>query len=108
MRKLIFMIAFLLTLGMQVVYAQTTIIGKVTDDKGDEIPGANIRVKGYSDIGTITDLNGEFSINVPVEATALIVSFVGMAAKEVEIAGQTTIDVQLASEDVGLGEVVES
>jgi TonB-linked SusC/RagA family outer membrane protein len=106
MRKLIFMLAFLLLAGVHVVYAQTTISGTVTDDNGDPVPGANVRVKGYSDIGTITDLNGTYSLNVPVDATTLVYSFVGMAPKEVEIAGQTVLNVTLSSEDVGVEEVV--
>ena len=106
MRKLIFMLAFLLTAGMHVVYAQTTIRGAVTDDKGEPVPGANVRAKGYSDIGTISDLNGQYSLSVPNEATVLVFSFVGMAVKEVDIAGQTTINVMLSSEDVGIDEVV--
>ncbi len=106
MRKLIFMLAFLLMAGMHVVYAQTTISGTVTDDKGEPVPGANVRAKGYSDVGTITDLDGNYSLNVPEEATTLVYSFVGMATKEVEIAGQTSINVAFEAEDVGLEEVV--
>lgn len=106
MRKLSLMLAFLFTMGMQVVFAQTTISGTVTDDKGEPIPGANIRAKGYSDIGTISDLNGQYNLNVPAEATTLVYSFVGMATQEIEIAGRTVIDVAFASDDVGLEEVV--
>jgi hypothetical protein len=106
MRKLIFMLAFLLMAGMHVFYAQTSVSGTVTDDKGDPVPGANVRAKGYSDVGTISDLNGQYSLNVPDEVTTLVFSFVGMAPKEVEIAGQTVINVMLSSEDVGIEEVV--
>jgi len=87
------MLAFLFSIGMHVVYAQTTISGTVIDDKGEPVPGANIRVKGYSDVGTISDLNGQYNLSVPTEATTLVFSFVGMATQEVEIAGRTTIDV---------------
>jgi TonB-linked SusC/RagA family outer membrane protein len=100
------MLAFLLMAGMHVVYAQTTVSGTVTDDKGDPVPGANVRAKGYSDVGTISDLNGQYNLNVPDEVTTLVFSFVGMAPKEVEIAGQTVINVMLSSEDVGIEEVV--
>ncbi len=91
---------------MFVVHAQTSLTGTVLDDNGEAIPGANIRVKGYSDIGTISDLNGVYTLSVPTEATTLIFSFVGMKTQEVEISGQTTIDVTLQNEDVGLEEVV--
>jgi len=106
MRKLSFMLAFLLFIGMHVVSAQTSISGTVLDDKGDPVPGANVRAKGYSDVGTITDLNGQYTLDVPAEATTLVYSFVGMTTKEVEIAGQTVINVTFESGDIGLEEVV--
>jgi len=99
------LVASLLFIGMQ-TFAQTNVTGTVTDANGEPVPGANVRVKGYSDLGTITDLNGSYSLSVPAEATTLIFSFVGMKAQEVAIDGQTTISVTLANEDVGIGEVV--
>lgn len=104
MRKIVFMLAFLF-IGMQVL-AQSTITGTVTDDKGELVPGVNVWVKGFSDIGSITDMDGKYSINVPAEATALGFSFMGMKTQEVEIGGQTTINVTLESEDYSIGDVV--
>ena len=91
---------------MFVVHAQTSISGTVLDDNGEPVPGANIRAKGYSDIGTISDLNGAYTLSVPAEATTLVFSFVGMQTQEIEIGGQTTINVSLQNEDVGIDEVV--
>jgi len=99
------MVASLLFIGMQ-TFAQTSITGTVTDANGEPVPGANVRVKGFSDLGTITDLNGSYSLSVPAEATALVFSFVGLKMQEVEIAGQTNISVTLQNEDVGIDEVV--
>ena len=106
MKRLNLLLAFLFTMGMFTVYAQTTVNGTVIDANGDAIPGANIRAKGYSDVGTISDLNGAYSLSVPSEATTLVYSFVGMQTQEVEIGGQTTINVTLENEDVGIDEVV--
>ncbi|MEN8123414.1 MAG: TonB-dependent receptor plug domain-containing protein, partial [Bacteroidota bacterium] len=106
MKRLNLFLAFLFTIGMFVVHAQTSITGTVLDNNGEAIPGANIRVKGYSDIGTISDLNGTYTLSVPAEATTLIFSFVGMQTQDVEIGGQTTINVTLENEDVGIDEVV--
>lgn len=106
MRRLLLTLAFLCAIGMHVVFAQTTISGTVTDTKGEPVPGANVRAKGYSDVGTISDLDGKYSLNVPAEAKTLVFSFVGMATKEVEIAGQTVVNAVLESSDVGLEEVV--
>lgn len=99
------LVAFLSFIGMQ-AFAQTTITGTVNDANGEPVPGANVRVKGFSDVGTITDLNGSYSLSVPAGATALIFSFVGMQTQEIEIGGQTTISVTLQNEDVGIDEVV--
>ncbi len=104
MRRIMFLLVATL-IGLQ-AFAQTTISGTVTDVNGEPVPGANVRAKGYSDVGTITDLNGAYSLNVPTEATTLLVSFVGMKALEVEIAGQTKINISLENEDVGIDEVI--
>jgi hypothetical protein len=104
MRRSIFLLVAMF-IGLQ-AFAQTTISGTVKDSNGEPVPGANVRVKGYSDVGTITDLNGAYSLNVPAEATTLVVSFVGMKTTEVEIGGQTSIDITLENEDVGIDEVV--
>ncbi len=104
MRRIMFLLVALF-IGLQ-AFAQTTISGTVTDSNGEPVPGANVRAKGYSDVGTITDLNGSYTLKVPTEATTLVVSFVGMKASEVEIGGQTVINVTLEGEDVGIDEVV--
>jgi len=106
MKRFNLLLAFLFLIGMFVVHAQTTINGTVLDDNGEAVPGANIRAKGYSDVGTISDLNGAYTLSVPAEATTLVFSFVGMQTREVEISGQTTINVTLQNEDVGIDEVV--
>lgn len=100
-----FLLVAILFIGTQ-AFAQTTISGTVTDSNGEAVPGASVRVKGYSDLGTITDLNGQYSINAPAEATTLIFSFVGMKTVEVEIAGQTRVNATLDNEDVSVDEVV--
>jgi len=99
------LVAFLSFIGMQ-AFAQTTITGTVTDSNGEPVPGATVSAKGFSGIGTMTDLNGSYSLSVPADATTLVFSFVGMKRQEVEIGGRTTINVTLENEDVGLEEVV--
>ncbi|OQY04070.1 MAG: hypothetical protein B6I20_03780, partial [Bacteroidetes bacterium 4572_117] len=104
MRKIAFIFAFLFV-GLQVL-AQTTINGTVTDPQGESVPGANVWVKGYSNVGTITDMDGKYSIDVPTEATTIGFSFMGMKTKEVSIGGQTTINVVLENEDQTIDDVV--
>ncbi|HEU5290533.1 MAG TPA: SusC/RagA family TonB-linked outer membrane protein [Cyclobacteriaceae bacterium] len=100
-------ILFLLLLTTGLAFAQsTTVKGKVTDARtGDGVIGANIIVKGTA-TGTITDSNGEFSLEVPANAT-LLVSFIGYISEEVAVTGDR-VDVQLSEDITSLEEVVIS
>ncbi len=89
-------------LGMQ---QQKSVSGKVTDSTGAPLPGASVAVKGTTN-GTITDMDGSYTIkNIANEAT-LVFSFVGMKSQEVISSGKSTINVQLEDETVGIEEVV--
>lgn len=84
---------------------QSGVTGKVTDTKGQTLPGVSVVIKGTS-IGTVTDMDGNFRLsNVPNDAT-LQFSFVGMRLQEITVAGQTVIDVVMEEESIGLEEVV--
>src|SRR5690554_4065889 len=84
---------------------EKTITGKVTDETGEEIPGANIRIKDTT-IGTVTDLDGSYTITVPNDDAVLIFSFIGLTTQEEVVGNRTVINVQLASDMSGLDEVV--
>ncbi len=101
------MLAFLLFAGLNFAFAQTkTISGTVTSaDDGTALPGVTVQVKGTT-IGTITDINGKYSINVSNNATTLVFSFVGMKTQEIAIAGKTTINVVMSTESISMNEVV--
>ncbi|NML63623.1 TonB-dependent receptor [Hymenobacter sp. RP-2-7] len=73
----------------------TPITGRVVDDKGEPLPGANVIVKGTA-IGTATNVDGNYSINAPAGST-LVFSFVGYPAQEISLNGRSTIDVKFAS-----------
>ena len=99
--------AFLVCVGLQLLQAQTVqITGKVTSSEdGNPIPGVSVVVKG-STIGTTTDFDGKYSLNVPSSATSLAFSFVGLKSQEVAIGGRSSIDVVMEPDVVGLEEVV--
>lgn len=78
--------------------------GTVRDETGIPLPGASILVKGTTN-GTITDLDGKFSLDVPNDAI-LVVSYLGYSAKEVSVSGQSTLTIQLVPEDSQLNEIV--
>ena len=82
------------------------VTGKVTAaEDGVPLPGVNVVVKGTS-LGTVTNTEGVFALNVPPESSALIFSFIGLTTQEVEIGGRTVIDLQMTQDIQQLGEVV--
>jgi len=83
----------------------TAIKGTVTDAKGVTLPGATVTVKGMQP-KTITDVNGNYTINVPAGGKILVFSFIGMEAKEVVIGSKTVINVTLELSSTALSDVV--
>ena len=82
-----------------------TIKGEVTDASGAPLPGVTVLIKGTTQ-GTITDFDGNYTIsNVPASGT-LVFSFVGMKSQEILVGNQTTINVVLAQDAIGIEEVV--
>lgn len=81
------------------------ISGIVKDAAGEELIGASVFVKGNTAIGAVTDLSGEFKLNVPSENTTIVVSYVGMVTKEFKVGKKRVFNVVLA-EDNQLQEVV--
>ncbi|NDP20493.1 MAG: TonB-dependent receptor [Paludibacter sp.] len=81
------------------------ITGTVRDNSGEALPGASVIVKGTS-VGTTTDVSGRFSLaNVSAENT-IVISFIGMDAKEVKVGNQSVINANLSDGSIGLDEVV--
>ena len=102
--KLFLFLVAMLTFTMS--YAQVkTITGKITDTNGESLPGATISVKGTT-IGTITNFDGDFSLNIPEDAQTLVFSFVGMKSMEVNIEGKTSFNISLEEDLIGLDEVI--
>jgi len=105
MRKLNLLLVFMLLTVMQVL-AQRTITGTVTSaEDGNGIPGVSVIVKGTT-VGTLTDIEGKYSLNVPKEATTLVFSFVGMKKQEMAITASNAMDVVMQSEAIDVEGVV--
>jgi len=100
--RLLFIIV--LSLGAQSIYAQDAVTGVVTDAEGAPLPGASIVEKG-TDNGTQSDFDGNYTINVGEDAS-LVISYVGFATQEIEVNGQSNINVSLAEDASQLSEVV--
>lgn len=87
------------------VYAQTTVTGTVSEEGVGPIPGANIVVKGTS-VGTQTDFDGNYTIDVPSSDAVLVFSYIGLKTQEISVNGRSTINVALAEDATQLSEVV--
>jgi len=105
MKKITLLMALIVFCSWQVVLAQKTITGTVTDTKdGSTLPGVSVVVKGTID-GTISDISGNYSIKVS-EKQVLVFSFVGYNSQEVTVGSQSTINVALVEQAAMLDQVV--
>lgn len=87
--------------------AQTvTITGKTEDANGDPIPGVSVLLKGSTSNGTISDIDGNYSLQgVPADGV-MVFSFIGMETIEENVAGRTLISVVMQESSIGLNEVI--
>ena len=93
---------FFVNLGM---YAQNVnITGTVSDNTGQSLPGVNIIIEGTT-TGTITDIDGNYSIEAPADAV-LEFNFIGFESQKIPVDGRNEIDVVLEPTDISLSEVV--
>lgn len=105
MRRSLFSLLGVLFISVQLLAQNRTITGKVTDAKSNPVVSASVLVKGTS-IGSVTKEDGTFSLNVPANARVLVISAVGMATQEVNIANKTTVDVVLQNSDETMQEIL--
>lgn len=82
-----------------------TVQGKVTDDKGEGLPGVTVLVKGTAN-GTATNAMGEYTLNAPNGTGTLVFSFIGFKSQEVPINNRTAVNVTLTTDAKALEEVV--
>ncbi len=84
---------------------QRIVSGRVTDSGGQPLPGVSIIIKGTAQ-GTITDADGQYSVtNLPANAT-LVFSFIGMKTQEVVVGNQTSVNITMEEDVIGIEEVV--
>ncbi len=95
---------FFVTVSMG-TFAQKTITGKVVDEGGLPLPGVSVIIKGTT-TGTVTGIDGDFSLSGVNNDATLLFSFVGMEPKEVNVGNQTSISVTMNTSTIGLEEVV--
>ncbi|HOU01993.1 MAG TPA: TonB-dependent receptor [Bacteroidales bacterium] len=87
------------------VVDQRRVTGTIKNELGDPLIGATVQVKGTT-LGTLTDIDGKFSVDVPNESAVLVVSFIGYVAQEIPVAGRSTVELSLVPTVESLEEVV--
>ena len=88
------------------LYAQgISVKGTVTDASGEPLIGASVVVKGNTSLGTVTDFDGNYKLNVPSEQSVIVFSYVGMTTREVKVGKQRVINATL-QDDTQLEEVI--
>ncbi|MEK6477360.1 TonB-dependent receptor [Catalinimonas sp. 4WD22] len=92
--------------SLTTAWAQNTVSGTVSSaETGEALPGVNVIVKGTT-VGTVTDIDGNYRLNVSDDATTLVFSFIGLREQEVAIGDRSTINVEMAEDARQLSEVV--
>jgi Ca-activated chloride channel family protein len=105
MKKIIAYFIVLLITG-SIIKAQTyTVSGTVTDESGSTIPGVTVMIKN-SNKGTLTDINGKYSLLITPKDQYLVFTFIGFETEEIKIAGRKVIDVVLKITEMDLEEIV--
>lgn len=103
--KTIVMLLFLTFLSANTFAQNSTLKGKVTDEKGAPLPGAIVRIKSGT-ASTSTDANGLFSLSISGKGATIVVSYIGYSAKELPVTSAQNISVSLAPEANSLNELV--
>src|SRR5690554_1642806 len=104
-KSLQFFLLLFTVLSVQLHAQQRTIQGQVLDQEGLSIPGVSVYVQGSS-TGTVTDFNGDFSLNVTGDDLVLVFSYVGFQTREIPLEGRSYLEVVLEDDVQSLQEVV--
>lgn len=106
MRRKISLIILLLCVSVSTLFAQTRrISGQILDETGVGLPGAAVSVKG-TQVGTATDADGNFQLDIPEDATTIVIRSIGYTDQEINIEDQSTFNVKLSPSATTLEETV--
>lgn len=102
--KHLFLLLTLLSFSLTAL-AQQKVTGKVKDSSGEPVIGASVVVKGNNTMGTITDFDGNFMLDVPTKSV-LVISYIGYVTQEVPTTGKNSLEIVLKEDTKTLDEVV--
>ena len=92
--KKLFLLASMLFIGVATMVAQRTVTGVIIDATGETLIGANVLAKGTT-VGTITDIDGSFTLEVPSGSETLVISYTGYETTEIDITGISNVNITL-------------
>jgi len=104
MRRYLLVLGWML-FATSIAIAQQTVNGTVTDNEGESLIGVSILVEGTS-AGTVTDLDGNYSITVPADNNILLFSYTGFADQRVEVNSRSSISITMEPSTALLNEVI--
>lgn len=87
-------------------FAQSKVTGVVKDSSGEPIIGASVTVKGAQGLGTVTDIDGNFTLSLPSGKKQLLVTYIGFTPQTVDASGKNTFNIVLKEDNKTLNEVV--
>ena len=105
MNKKLLMLSMALSMS-SLAFAQTKVTGTIKDAMGEPIIGASVTVKGTNGVGTVSDLDGNFTLAVPAGKKQLEVSYIGYTSQSVDVAGKHSVQIVLKEDSQTLNELV--
>ncbi len=104
-KKALMTIGFVIALFSQIFAQSRSVSGTVLDATGAGLPGVSVIVKG-SGLGTVTNVDGTYSVNVVSDNSVLTFSYVGFTSQDVSVGGRSVVDVNLSEDITALSEIV--
>lgn len=102
-----FFLSFILFCGFSAqAQNESTVRGIVVDEQNEPVIGASVSLKGNPAVGTITDMEGNFTLKVPSLTQTLIISYLGMLSQEVALRGKASVTVVMKEDLIQLSEVI--
>jgi TonB-linked SusC/RagA family outer membrane protein len=106
MKRLTFLLSLLVLSSITLLAQVREISGRVTDaDNGEPLPGVAVLIKGTT-VGTITNIDGVYTLSVPQDAQTLVFTYVGMKTVEENLGGRMAVDVAMLPDVFGLGDII--
>lgn len=106
MKKKILLLSFLMCIGLHWLNAQEfRVSGTITDNAGNPLPGVTVQIKGSS-VGTATDVNGNYSLQVPGSDAILVFSFIGYEPQEIQVGDQREISLSMIESTQAIDDVI--